>query len=318
MEERIAGNPFLHPEVAYEWTYGAVYNPKWIKGLTLSADWWHIDMRDIVAPLGAQFIIQNSNRAPFDALVIRAAPPPGGEFGPVILVQDPSANIAGAIFEGLDYEAIYILDSSIFGHGDFGRLTTTVNGTWLSRAELQPSPISKRFGINGQFQSTSFTLTSSLPWHRANFSIFYDGPADTWAGGLDVGAVVHWTGQFEDDNFDLTLASKPQEPRSGDLPNRARKVAAWTTLDLILNYTFNLPPKVKYPCAWETRRVRNRGHIKWQGRERFVGRAFVGQLVGLNRVAKGIHEVYLDHHLIGLLYERDPAGMRPASIARHP
>ncbi|MGB6794330.1 MAG: TonB-dependent receptor, partial [Pseudolabrys sp.] len=242
VEERIAGNPFLHPEVAYEWTYGAVYNPKWIKGLTLSADWWHIDMRDIVASLGAQFIIQNSNRAPFDALVTRAAPPPGGEFGPVILVQDPSANIAGAIFEGLDYEAIYILDSSIFGHGDLGRLTTTVNGTWLSRAELQPTPDSKRFGINGQFQSTSFTLTNSLPWHRANFSIFYDGPADTWAGGLDVGAVVHWTGQFEDDNFDLTLASKPQEPRSGDLPNRARKVNPWTTLDLILNYTFNLPP----------------------------------------------------------------------------
>ena len=49
VEERIAGNPFLHPEVAYEWTYGAVYSPKWIKGLTLSADWWHIDMRDIVA-----------------------------------------------------------------------------------------------------------------------------------------------------------------------------------------------------------------------------------------------------------------------------
>ena len=38
------------------------------------------------------------------------------------------------------------------------------------------------------------------------------------------------------------------------------------------------------------------------------GRAFVGQLVGLNKVAKGIHEVYLDHHLIGLLYERDWPG----------
>ena len=25
----------------------AVYSPKWIKGLTLSADWWHIDMRDM-------------------------------------------------------------------------------------------------------------------------------------------------------------------------------------------------------------------------------------------------------------------------------
>src|SRR5439155_17676508 len=51
VEERQSGNPFLHPEVAYEWTYGAVYSPKWIKGLTVSADWWHIDMRDIVALL---------------------------------------------------------------------------------------------------------------------------------------------------------------------------------------------------------------------------------------------------------------------------
>jgi putative transposase len=77
-------------------------------------------------------------------------------------------------------------------------------------------------------------------------------------------------------------------------------------------------PKVKYPCAWDTRRVRNRGHIKWQGRERFVGRAFVGELIGLKRVAEDIYEVYLDSHLIGLLCQRDLAGMRPASIARHP
>ena len=246
VEERISGNPLLHPEVAYEWTYGAVYSPKWIKGLTLSADWWHIDMRDIVSSLGAQFLIANSNREPFASLVTRGAPPPGGGVGPVLLVQDPSFNLAGAIFEGLDYEAIYILDSSIFGHGDFGRVTTTVNGTWLSRAELQASPDTKRFGVAGQFVPSSFSLTSSLPWHRANFSIFYDGPADTWAGGLDVGAVVHWTGQYEDDNASLTGATKPQQPRSGGFPDfgeiRARKVAALTTLDLILNYTFNLPP----------------------------------------------------------------------------
>ena len=44
-EVRVLGNPNLQPEVAYEWSYGAVYSPKWIKGLTLSADWWHIDMR---------------------------------------------------------------------------------------------------------------------------------------------------------------------------------------------------------------------------------------------------------------------------------
>ena len=64
--------------------------------------------------------------------------------------------------------------------------------------------IQKRFGIAGEVIPPGFTLTGSLPWNRANFSLFYDGPADTWMQGLDVGAVVHYTGQYEDDNLSLT------------------------------------------------------------------------------------------------------------------
>jgi iron complex outermembrane receptor protein len=245
IEQRFIGNPNLHPEVAYEWTYGIVYSPKWIKGLTLSADWWHIDMRDIVRLLGAQFIVSND----IPGLVFRSPPPPGappGDRGPITLVINPNENLAGAIFEGLDYEAIYVLDSSIFGHGDFGRLTATVNGTYLSRAQLQVRPDTKRFGIAGEFLSTSFTLTSSLPRHRANFSLFYDGPADTWMDGVDVGAVVHFVSDYNDDNMDLTKSPKPNMPITGGpsnpsaYPFRARNVDSWVTLDLIASYTFNL------------------------------------------------------------------------------
>jgi outer membrane receptor protein involved in Fe transport len=197
VEVRVVGNPNLQPEVAYEWSYGAVYSPKWIKGLTLTADWWHIDMRSIASLLGAQFVVDNN----IPGLVIRGPSTTPGEPGPIILVIDPNENLTGAIFEGLDYEAIYILDSSIFGHGDFGRLTATLNGTWLSRAELQIAPSTKRFGIAGEFIPPGFTLTGSLPWNRANFSLFYDGPADTWMHGLDLGAVVRYTGQYQDDKF---------------------------------------------------------------------------------------------------------------------
>src|SRR5215510_14960956 len=104
-------------------------------------------------------------------------------------------------------------------------------------------------GIAGEFLPTSFTLTSSLPRNRANFSIFYDGPADTWLGGLDVGAVVHWVGQYEDDNLDLVgtydvpdprfpddfRVPKPQTPRTvpstGEDGAHARKIETWVTLD---------------------------------------------------------------------------------------
>jgi hypothetical protein len=247
-EARVIGNPNQKPEVAYEWSYGAVYSPKWIKGLTLSADWWHIDMRSIASLLGTQFIIDNN----IPGLVLRGPPVMPGTPGPIILVVDPNENLTGAIFEGLDYEAIYILDSSIFGHGDFGRLTATLNGTWLSRAELQIAPETKRFGIAGEVIPPGFTLTGSLPWSRANFSLFYDGPAESWMQGLDIGSVVHYTGQYEDDNLSLGtlfpsfVPPKPQTPRTepitGEESKRARKVREWITLDLIASYTFNLPP----------------------------------------------------------------------------
>ncbi len=78
------------------------------------------------------------------------------------------------------------------------------------------------------------------------------------------------------------------------------------------------PRPAKYPGSWKVRRVRNRGHIKWEGRQRFIGRAFVGELVGLKNLADGSHEVYLERHLIGVLYGQDLAGMRPVSRACHP
>ena len=72
-----------------------------------------------------------------------------------------------------------------------------------------------------------------------------------------------------------------------------------------------------YPKAWAVRRVRNRGHIKWRGRLRFIGRAFVGQTAGLQPLENHLHAVHLGGLLIGHLHDRDPGGMRPARWNRH-
>jgi iron complex outermembrane recepter protein len=218
----VTGNPLLKPEVAYEWSYGAIYSPKWIQGLTLSADYWHIDLRSIATAIDAQFIVDHEEAFPGD--VIRDP-----KTGAITTVINPHINLTQAIVEGLDYEAIYILESSIFGHGDFGRFTFTLNGTYLSRFEFQPTPESKAFGLSGGFVSTH-SFSGSLPHTRAYASAFYDGPANTWLAGIDIGATVHYTGQYQDDNINLAPAGK------------ARKVREWTTLDLITSYTFNLPP----------------------------------------------------------------------------
>ena len=114
-----------------------------MKGLTLSADWWHIDMRDIVVEPRRAVHYQQLYRPSSGPGATRADSIPG-PLGPINLVIDPNENLSGAIFEGLDYEAIYILDSTIFGGSDLGRVTTTINGTWLSQAVLQPNPDANR------------------------------------------------------------------------------------------------------------------------------------------------------------------------------
>jgi len=216
------GNPLLKPEVAYEWSYGAVYTAKWLKGLTLSADFWHIDLRSLASFVGPQFILDFEKS--FPGLVHRDP-----TTGAITEIINSDLNLTRAIVEGIDYEGIYILDSSIFNRGDFGRFTFTLNGTYLSRFEFQPTPVSKRIGLSGEFVS-GFSFTGSLPHTRAFVSAFYDGPANTWLAGLDVGATVHYTGQYQDDNIDLVaFGFKP------------RKVREWTTLDLIASYKFSLP-----------------------------------------------------------------------------
>jgi iron complex outermembrane recepter protein len=223
----VAGNPLLKPEVAYEWSYGAVYSPKWIKGLTLSADFWHIDLRSIASSVDPQFIVTHENFFPQD--VIRD--PTTGAITDII---NPDLNLTRAVVEGLDYEAIYILDSAIFGRGDFGKFIFTLNGTYMSRFEFQASPDTHRIGLSGGFP-VGLTFNGSLPHTRAFASAFWDGPADTWLAGFDFGATVHYTGQYQDDNIDLV---------SNFGPGAARKIREWTTLDLIASYRFNLPPPV--------------------------------------------------------------------------
>ena len=73
---------------------------------------------------------------------------------------------------------------------------------------------------------------------------------------------------------------------------------------------------LNYPRGWVVRRVRSNGQIKWQGRKRFVGEAFVGYPVGLKPGRKK-WTIYFGRLVIGELWEQDAGGMRPAKYFRH-
>src|SRR5207248_7645274 len=159
---------------------------KWLKGLTLSADFWHIDLRSIASFVGPQFILDFEHS--FPGLVHRDP-----TTGAVTEIVNSDLNLTRAIVEGVDYEAIYVLESSIFNRGDFGRVTFTLNGTYLSRFEFQPTPVSKRFGLSGQFVN-GFNFTGSMPHTRAFVSAFYYGSSGSWPAAVSLGRILHYTG----------------------------------------------------------------------------------------------------------------------------
>jgi iron complex outermembrane receptor protein len=235
IKETLGGNPNLQPETAYEWTYGAVITPeKWwspLRGLTLQADFYHIDLHNVIIDRDTDTILGNNFVTRTGTLPNGA--PTGGQFsdliqrdpvtGAVLNVNAGLQNVSRIITEGLDYEASYQLDTSIFGRGGLGTFTFTFNGNYLARYVRQGTPADRKINFDNQFWGPRL---GSLPRNRWYTSVFYDGPAGSWLGGLDAGMTVHYIGQY------------------WDIKGSNRKIREWTTLDLILNYTFNLPASV--------------------------------------------------------------------------
>lgn len=246
INQTIGGNPNLAPENAYEWTYGAVFTPKFVPGLTLSADWYHIDLRGQTTTLTPAFILSR-NFSTANSFVLPPNPPVGynGQGVPVggqfsdLITRDPNTgailnvvtiqqNLARVITEGLDYEAIYSFPTSKLGRGDFGTVTATINGNYLSRYEFAGNPGSKEVDITGTGPGGGF---GNLSHHRFYASLFYD------LGGFDAGLTFHYLGQYDDDeNFTAPAFFK-------GIPT-PRKVREFYTFDLIASYTFNFPAPV--------------------------------------------------------------------------
>jgi putative transposase len=61
----------------------------------------------------------------------------------------------------------------------------------------------------------------------------------------------------------------------------------------------------RYKPGWESRRVKGKGMISFNGQGRFIGEAFEGERVGLKRSRSGVWEVYFGPIQIGELWDRD-------------
>jgi len=253
--QNLEGNPSLQPEIAYEYTYGGVLTPgKWwspLQGLTLSADFIHIDIRDYTTTLSAQFLINNASNTTggLGASSVTRAGGPGSPTA-IVLLNTPFQNLGREILSAWDFEVVEIFDTTRLGHGDWGTFTATWNETYLADVDIQAVPGGPRFTAVGQFGGGFQGVNGggSFTHNRWYASLFYDGPSGSWMQGIDAGAVVHYIGQYWDnEGFQQETHNPPNKPTGNpfNLPGGLQghpKVREWTTVDLIVNYTFNMPP----------------------------------------------------------------------------
>ncbi|QOC21965.1 TonB-dependent receptor [Wenzhouxiangella sp. AB-CW3] len=105
------GNPDLDVEVGDTWTIGAVAQPRFAPGLSISADWYSIDLGGGIARVGAQQILNNCVDLPsldnqFCDFVTRQ---PDGNIGEV---RDSYINASAFEVEGVDMEVSYQFDGA--------------------------------------------------------------------------------------------------------------------------------------------------------------------------------------------------------------
>jgi outer membrane receptor protein involved in Fe transport len=159
------GNPNLNPEEADTLSAGIVWQPGFLEGFSMSADYYEIDIAGALAQVGVQNIVdQCYNFNVFCDKVTRDA-----TTGRVTIVDNGFVNQDAARVAGTDFEVGYThqLDGG-------GTLSARLLATWLNENSTTARGAAKRdvAGETGDGSLPEFKSTTYLRYAKGPFSLF--------------------------------------------------------------------------------------------------------------------------------------------------
>ena len=176
------GNPNIAPEEADTYTAGVVVQPPFIPGLSVSADWYMVEISDAIATVGVNEVPRRCFREndPTFCNLVTIDPTQNDK---IILVGNQFVNVAQSKVEGIDAEIGYRTGTNLFGADDES-LSARLFMTWLlNRTDTGATGTVTRFdGLTGIAPDTGaqglfpkFKATGNLTYRAGPFSLFLQG-----------------------------------------------------------------------------------------------------------------------------------------------
>ncbi len=220
------GNPNLSPEEAKTYSFGLVYNPKAVPGLSVVIDYYYGTITGLVGE-GSQFIV-NTNaagqtgfvpgnpatidpNAPFANLITRSST------GSITTVASSQFNISARETTGLDWAVTYV-----WPNRDLGKFTTRLEWNTTLTWDLTPVAGAAPVSYLGVYLDVSNNAISpgSIPKHKGFLTQVWE--KGNWAASL--------TGNY--------ISKLQDDPNFSTVTGTIRYVDAWLTWDGQVSYEF--------------------------------------------------------------------------------
>lgn len=174
IQTRVGGNENLEPETADIVTVGFVFEPRWVEGASLTADYYDIEITDAISTLGAEFVLtQCQQTGAFCGQIQRFDPASGGVVGFPRVVDNRFTNVGGVETSGVDLGLAYRGIETEFGLFDASVEATYIDKYDKIQADGSVIPHAGRFLDDQDGWFGRWKTNFSLRWNWRGWSANY-------------------------------------------------------------------------------------------------------------------------------------------------
>jgi outer membrane receptor protein involved in Fe transport len=219
------GNPNLEPETADIFTLGLVWEPRFVKNLSMTLDYYNVKVDDAIDIIGPSTILAGcyGGTAPQYCPLIHRIPGTNR----ISTIDDLTTNVGGTDAAGIDLALRYALPTA------YGRFGFVFDGTWLQKydKELADGTVIEARGKYdlgaGESVYPEFKFNTGVTW---GWKAFGAGLSTRFIGGYEECA--------DPDGLSIGGLCYIEEARAaaaGEAPLK-RDVDAWASTDLFVSY----------------------------------------------------------------------------------